>query len=1065
MTTSSGDESEAFCRVVAKLAGRTKALTSSSSSSSESSISTIDSGRSLQDNQKIVVLDGIPLQKIHKNSKEIRNKIQIHHPVTTNADEPSENEFSFVDDEELFVAIEQRLANAPLTKAAPKTPQREPTPESDNDLDLPQSMDVKNVSGIVLRHDSEPNDDEVSMDDQELLNLIESISNQVEPTPTVEKLSSMQAEASPYFSVGDDRFAVADTPVIATKVQESHPLGVKATTPDHDNTDAPAEDARLQVTGYRTVETFPRATQLAAPEIVAPSISIPKAKKPAIRRATRPAAPEIQAPSNSIPKPKQPAARYSKRLPSTVSVSEAFLHAKAALEKAHNRSYLTSPSTSAESTTESITPRRNKTTTPMAPSTSAESSTESPTPQWNETTATLAHSESPASCTKSEKEYMLRAIAEASCGAAVDLSTTGEMRHCNDGEVEDAFFMPSSEMAPLDKAVEPTFEHQVGTGIVPYRRDPPVYSDGYQLDPNNEIACMYEMQHEQDHVDDTAMADGIETDKRESEIGVEYYRPREHERQAEPIVHKYSVSNRPLHQRKQLPVAQVFQPPVNSLWKNKFDTFNQLQSEMSNLLAMRYEVNCGWNVQTLNEFSSFSNFRIRFSTHSDDNIVVSAPTGAGKTVVFEMAMARFFSVDLQANRSKQVKRAHISKNRKMVYISPSKALCEERMDDWTTRLSAMSLGIEVALVTGDGNPSEAFRDIASAHLVLTTPEKWDSLTRRWTENFVLFASFKLFLCDEIHLVADKSRGSCLESVICRMKTIHRAAYNCKFTQDAIDTSRFVMLDSCKLNACSLRITLTILRLSLASLQLQWDISRSYQFRHACRRRVSYAAKYRGYRGFSRCRRGSYVLDCFSLPKNYCSLPFSTILLLAVSADVFDETYRPVPLTTYVVGQGLIGENSFRFWSGLNKNVPEIVMRYSKQRPAIIFCHSKADTEKLADLLANAKGICLQGNANQEIASQTRISKLQRVLYRGIAYHHAGLELDDRRLVEKAFLNGKIRALCATSTLAMGVNLPAHLVVIKGTMAWRGGTNGYQDIDQASLVSLTKGWDKLYRVFL
>jgi ATP-dependent DNA helicase HFM1/MER3 len=156
-----------------------------------------------------------------------------------------------------------------------------------------------------------------------------------------------------------------------------------------------------------------------------------------------------------------------------------------------------------------------------------------------------------------------------------------------------------------------------------------------------------------------------------------------------------------------------------------------------------------------------------------------------------MAMARFFTVDLQVGRPEQRhgQRPQISMQRKIVYISPSKALCEERLNDWSARLTAMRLGINVALVTGDGDPSESFRDLASAHVVLTTPEKWDSLTRRWTENFVLFASFKLLLIDEVHLVADESRGSCLESVICRMKTIHRAASNVQMDQTFVESSR------------------------------------------------------------------------------------------------------------------------------------------------------------------------------------------------------------------------------------------------------------------------------------
>ena len=172
-------------------------------------------------------------------------------------------------------------------------------------------------------------------------------------------------------------------------------------------------------------------------------------------------------------------------------------------------------------------------------------------------------------------------------------------------------------------------------------------------------------------------------------------------------------------------------------------------------------------------------------------------------------------------------------------------------------------------------------------------------------------------------------------------------------------------------------------------------------------------------------------------------------------DQFDASYRPVPLTIHAIGQGFVGDDSnsqFRFWSGLNRNVPEIIHRFSKQRSVIVFCHSKAETEKLATLLASSQGIGLNRDSNHDIASQAKISALQRVIYRGVAYHNAGLDADHRRLVERAFMKGAIRVLCATSTLAMGVNLPAHLVVVKGTKAWRGGGSGYQDIDQASLVS-------------
>ncbi|CAD7954205.1 unnamed protein product, partial [Amoebophrya sp. A25] len=49
-----------------------------------------------------------------------------------------------------------------------------------------------------------------------------------------------------------------------------------------------------------------------------------------------------------------------------------------------------------------------------------------------------------------------------------------------------------------------------------------------------------------------------------------------------------------------------------------------------------------------------------------------------------------------------------------------------------------------------------------------------------------------------------------------------------------------------------------------------------------------------------------------------------------------------------------------------------------------------------------------------------------------------------QLVEKFYLEGKIMILIATSTLAWGVNFPAHLVVVKGTEFFDGATKRYVD---------------------
>ena len=57
---------------------------------------------------------------------------------------------------------------------------------------------------------------------------------------------------------------------------------------------------------------------------------------------------------------------------------------------------------------------------------------------------------------------------------------------------------------------------------------------------------------------------------------------------------------------------------------------------------------------------------------------------------------------------------------------------------------------------------------------------------------------------------------------------------------------------------------------------------------------------------------------------------------------------------------------------------------------------------------------------------------------GIGFHHAGLDPGDRQVMEQLFLEGILPVLVSTTTLAMGVNLPAHLVIVKSTTHMENG---------------------------
>jgi ATP-dependent DNA helicase HFM1/MER3 len=59
---------------------------------------------------------------------------------------------------------------------------------------------------------------------------------------------------------------------------------------------------------------------------------------------------------------------------------------------------------------------------------------------------------------------------------------------------------------------------------------------------------------------------------------------------------------------------------------------------------------------------------------------------------------------------------------------------------------------------------------------------------------------------------------------------------------------------------------------------------------------------------------------------------------------------------------------------------------------------------------------------------------------------------DRYTVETGFRDGHISVICCTSTLAVGINLPCHLVIIKNTVSWQdGGCKEYSDLEMMQML--------------
>ena len=82
---------------------------------------------------------------------------------------------------------------------------------------------------------------------------------------------------------------------------------------------------------------------------------------------------------------------------------------------------------------------------------------------------------------------------------------------------------------------------------------------------------------------------------------------------------------------------------------------------------------------------------------------------------------------------------------------------------------------------------------------------------------------------------------------------------------------------------------------------------------------------------------------------------------------------------------------------------------------------------------------------QSEAEQSKDAALKELLPYGFGCHHAGMGRGDRTTVEELFAEGHIQVLVSTATLAWGVNLPAHTVIIKGTQVYNPTKSGWDEL--------------------
>ena len=69
---------------------------------------------------------------------------------------------------------------------------------------------------------------------------------------------------------------------------------------------------------------------------------------------------------------------------------------------------------------------------------------------------------------------------------------------------------------------------------------------------------------------------------------------------------------------------------------------------------------------------------------------------------------------------------------KCVYIAPMKAIAKERLKDWKNKFGGADLKKNVVELTGDYTPD--IEALLKADILITTPEKWDGISRNWNNR-------------------------------------------------------------------------------------------------------------------------------------------------------------------------------------------------------------------------------------------------------------------------------------------------------------------------------------------
>ncbi len=387
-------------------------------------------------------------------------------------------------------------------------------------------------------------------------------------------------------------------------------------------------------------------------------------------------------------------------------------------------------------------------------------------------------------------------------------------------------------------------------------------------------------------------------------------------------------------------------------------------------------------------------------------VLVAAPTGSGKTIVGE------FAVHLA-----------LTQGRKCFYTTPIKALSNQKYADLVKRYGPDKVG----LLTGDNSVN------GDAPIVVMTTEVLRNMLYAGSQAL---SGLGYVVMDEVHYLSDRFRGAVWEEVIIHLPesvtlvSLSATVSNAEEFGDWLDTVRG---DTDVIVSESRPVPLWQHVLAGRRMYDLFEEETDHGGRGAARREVN-----------------------------------PDLLRLARTEN--SRTYNPRDRRRGKMVREADRERERRQRSRIwTPGRPEVIERLDAEGllPAITFIFSRAGCEAAVQQCLYA-GLRLNDDAARlrvrEIVEARTASipdedlnvlgyyEWLEALERGIAAHHAGMLPTFKEVVEELFVRGLVKAVFATETLALGINMPARTVILEKLVKWNG--EQHADITPGEYTQLT-----------